>query len=343
VSKTQKPVQRYTLDAAVDSLRDRGASNADVRDAAQAVMDHTMRRFRAALTGGDTTALIWSWVTAMARYPKWSFGNIVLLWAQGAQGDVKTKSAWEAEGYHVDPAQLKRPYRIWKPIIRLARADDAANTEREETEAETERRAHTRGRSFVLVPVYSQSQLVEAATYRSPLDPVGFDAAAIETFRPLWERLRAFLHDEGFELVFAPLGAGSFGALSLRSRRITLNEQHDLGQWILTVSHEWAHHRLHVVHGQLASRATDGTGVLLTEHDREVEAEAVAAVVRMRYGIPLAESGAYLLLHQASSEGLKPRLKRILTVALEIISVLEGWTARAVLPESAAYVEQLAA
>ena len=133
----------------------------------------------------------------------------------------------------------------------------------------------------------------------------------------LLAKLQSVAVTRGIRVVFGPIPDGAFG-VSHKDGRIEIEDSHPTGQQAKTLEHELAHQELHHnVKGPL------------TRSIAELEAESVAYVVCMRFGLDVeVRASRYIALWDGDSKALRSSLERIAKTARALIDDVEAVTDR---------------
>lgn len=250
-----------------------------------------------------------AYLRAIARFPTYSARNIALINAQNPNASrVMGYRAWQALGRQVRRGE--RGLRILAPYRRAITqtAGDVSDDER----------ATTAISGFGVATVFDIAQ-TDGEPLPQPTAPQLL-AGDSPLAGWLWDRLAAFLADEGVPLERRPLAQG-YGVYFPVIRRVAIHAELDGDQAAKTLAHECAHHvaltRAVGQHG--ASRA-----------DAETIAEGAAFAVLARYGL---DSGEYSFPYVAAWAGapteggsravLARNLAAIRTTAATLIAAVE--------------------
>lgn len=262
----------------------------------------TLERGVEALLTSDGFA---AYLRAMARFPAYSARNVALIHAQRPDATrVMGYRAWQALGRQVRRGE--RGIRILAPYRRTIAPDDGGD-------AADGERAATAISGFGVATVFDIAQ-TDGEPLPAPTAPQLL-AGGSPVAAWVWDRLAAFLADEGVPLERRPLAHG-YGVYFPVIRRVAVHVALDGDQAAKTLAHECAHHvaltRAVGQHG--ASRA-----------DAETIAEGAAFTVLARFGL---DSGAYSFPYVATWAAdravLARNLAAIRTTAATLIAAVEG-------------------
>jgi antirestriction protein ArdC len=260
--------------------------------------DDALAKLAAALEQGKSDALI-QYLTVMAKFHHYSFGNIMLILAQRPDAShVAGFNTWKDVNRWVKKGE--KGIAIIAPMLLKNRDADAQPKD----DAKTIVR-------FKAVHVFDVSQ-----TEGEPLPETAAtsgDPGAYTT------RLKALIESRGIKLTQDPVPAGALGVS--KGGEIRIRPDLPPAQAFEVLVHELAHEMLH--HGDGSVRG--GKSVV------ETEAEAVAFVVCHSVGLNTGSAASdYIQLHQGSKETLAQSLDRIQKTANLILEgIAEEETAAA--------------
>jgi antirestriction protein ArdC len=256
-------------------------------DEAKSRTDKAFDELAAALEAGQSETLT-KFLAAMARFHRYSFGNVLLLSMQRPDAtQVAGFNAWRKLGRHVKRGE--KGLAIIAPIV--YRKDD---------EAEEGRAV----RGFKVAHVFDVSQ-----TEGEPLPEFASVAGDPGTYT---ERLKAVVAARGIDLQYSEslgsaLGTSSGGTIRIRPGLAPANE-------FSVLVHELAHEALH--HSR-PHRPTSRTV-------RETEAEAVAYIVCRAVGLDCGSAASdYIQLYSGDKDTLAESLARIQETANGILDHLD--------------------
>ncbi|HZW05419.1 MAG TPA: ArdC family protein [Candidatus Nitrosotalea sp.] len=249
-----------------------------------------------AIEAGKSDALK-NYLSVMARFHRYSFGNVLLIAAQRPDSTlVAGFRKWNEVGRHV--RKQERGIGIMAPLVKKVRGESETAGE----EAEGDERVL---RGFRVVYVFDISQ--------TEGEPLPQPEAVRGEPGPWLERLTKHVEGRGIELVKSPMPAGQFG-LSMGGR-IELAQGMSPAQEFSVLVHELAHELLH--HDPAGERPDSRTV-------RETDAESIAFVVATSAGLEVgASSSDYIQLYNANRETLRASLARIQRVSAEILAAIE--------------------
>jgi len=258
-----------------------------------------------ALESGQSEVLT-QYLSAMARFHNYSFGNIMLIARQKPDAtNVAGLRTWNSLGRFVKRGE--KGILILAPMIGRKKGDTAT----EATEDAKQPQAQLYGFRAVYVFDINQTEGKELPT----LTEVQGDVSGYR------ERLVKFVEFQGITLnrsdKIAPAKGLSHGG------KITLLSGMQPAEEFSTLSHEIAHEMLH-----RGDRRT-----LTTKQVRETEAEAVAFVVCQSIGLDTGSSSAdYIQIWHGDANLLRESLEAVQQTA----AVILGGIAQGIAPESGA-------
>jgi len=260
---------------------------------AKKLADDALTKLAAELERGPSDTMT-NFLTAMSKFHRYSFGNIMLI-------TLQRPSATHVAGF-----------RTWKKFNRWVKKGEkgivimapmtirSQSTETDTDGGSDENRAFVR---FKAVYVFDVAQtegepLPEPACVRG--DP-----------GELSGKLKAFVAAEGITLEYAATLGGADGVSS--STKITLQQGLEPAHEFHVLVHELAHETLHHRDGEARPDKTV----------RETEAEAVAFVVSQAVGLDTNGAASdYIQLYRGNPETLAVSLTRIQQTAARIIEAL---------------------
>jgi hypothetical protein len=253
----------------------------------------------AALESGESEVLT-QYLSAMARFHHYSFGNIMLIARQKPQAtNVAGIRTWNSLGRFVKRGE--KGILILAPMVgyRKSRQNEVA-TEIDSDNAADERRPEPQLVGFRAVYVFDISQ-----TEGKDLPALTEVNGDVSGYR---ERLFKFVESQSVELSFSEKIAPAKG-LS-HGGKITLLSGMQPAEEFSTLTHEIAHEMLH-----RGDRRT-----LTTKQVRETEAEAVAFVVCQAIGLGTGTASAdYIQLWHGDADLLRESLEAVQQTAAVIL------------------------
>jgi hypothetical protein len=271
------------------------------------------------LTSGDD----WKrYLEFAARFPRYSFGNMMLVFAQCPtaslvmpRGEHKdgTKGGWAALGRTIVPGREESgKIFIWKPYA--GKVEDATKPDGFRTFTK-----------FWAVPVYDV-----ADTEGDPIPAAGVALLEGEDAAGLLKRVLEFITSNGWTYEFtADVLGGANGDCNPTARHIRIvSEGRSEKQQAKTALHESAHMLLH----------SGGKGISAPRSQKEVEAESVAFIVSAHLGVDTGDYSFGYVAGWAGDTGFSARTaikhsgKRIQQAAAKILKFIE--------PDSAADADE---
>lgn len=246
-----------------------------------------LNRLAADLEQGKSEELT-RFLSAMARFHRYSFGNIMLIQGQRPEATrVAGYNTWRSLGRQVRKGE--KGITIVAPMV--FREEGSGNGEVDQVVRF--KAAHV----FDVAQTEGES-LPEPRSFRG--DPGHFT-----------ERLRALIASRGIELRYEENLGDANGTSS--GGKIAILAGLEPAEEFAVLTHELAHEILH--HGWSAVRGDKAS--------RETEAEAVAFVVGQAVGLDAGTSSSdYIQLHQGDRKVLDASLARIQYTACEILTAL---------------------
>jgi N-terminal domain of anti-restriction factor ArdC len=274
----------------------------------------------AALESGQSEVLT-EYLNAMARFHRYSFGNIMLIARQKPQAtNVAGIRTWNSLGRFVKRGE--KGILILAPMVgyRKPRQEEVA-TEIDSTNAADERKPEQQLYGFRAVYVFDVSQ-TEGKELPTLTDVQG----DVSSYR---ERLLKFVESQKIKLNYseriAPAKGLSFGG------KITLLTGMQPAEEFSTLVHELAHEMLH-----RSERRT-----LTTKKVRETEAEAVAFVVCQSVGLETGTASEdYIRLWNGDAKLLAESLEVVQRTAAVILGAISPGIEQAQEPEQSEPVSQ---
>ncbi|OWY71571.1 hypothetical protein B7486_07740 [cyanobacterium TDX16] len=229
-----------------------------------------------------------------ARFHRYSWHNSILIATQRPDAtQVAGYRTWQSMGRQVRKGE--------KGIAIIAPCPFKREVKKSEAEAET-----VDGIFFRVVHVFdiAQTDGEELPTVEVPTVDAMADKLLADLYRVAVSR--------GIRVDFKPLSGGAFGVS--KSGAIDIDNGHASGQQAKTLAHELAHEALHW--------KIDGP---ITRNIAELEAEAVAYVVCMHFGLDVElRASRYIAVWQGDSKGLRGSMDRITKTARDIIDAVES-------------------
>lgn len=229
-----------------------------------------------------------------ARFHRYSWHNSILIATQRPDASqVAGYRTWQSMGRQVRKGE--------KGIAIIAPCPFKREVKNSESEAET-----VDGVFFRVVHVFdiAQTDGEELPTVEVPTVDAMADKLLADLYRVAVSR--------GIRVDFKPLSGGAFGVS--KSGAIDIDNRHASGQQAKTLAHELAHEALHwKIEGPI------------TRNIAELEAEAVAFVVCMHFGLDVeVRASRYIAVWQGDSKGLRGSMDRIAKTARDIIDSVES-------------------
>ena len=242
-----------------------------------------------ALAAGKSDRLL-AYLAMMARFPKYSFQNCVLIWTQFSEARlVQGFHAWKKLGRSVKKGE--KGIGIIAPMVYRAKG---VSKDDELTNVKV-----VRGFKVVHVFDVSQTEGEDLPEFATVGGEPGSHIDAVEQL----------IRSRDIELLYEPILGGADGV----SKKGTIVIANDLppAKRLLTLIHELSHETLHI--NQKRREET-------TKTIRETEAEAVAFVVSSALGIDcLDHSADYIQLYDGDLDVLSQSMEHIQTTAAEIL------------------------
>ena len=249
---------------------------------AKSLIEEQIKSLGTALEEGRSDQLQ-SFLSAMARFHRYSFGNVLLIMAQKPDSThVAGFHTWKSLGRFVKAGE--KGIAILAPMLIKTESPDSPSQNQSEDEAKTLR--------FRVVYVFDVSQ--------TDGEPLPEFAKATGEPGEYSDRLKSLTRQLSIELEYAEHLGGAFGVS--KGGKVVLQEGLDPAQEFTTLVHELAHEILH--HG--AGRAGS------TKESRELEAEAVAYVVAQAVGLDTARASTdYIKLYHGDAQQLTQSLEAV--------------------------------
>lgn len=216
-----------------------------------------------------------AWLEFARRLHKYSFKNLILIWAQRPDASaVASYRTWQALDRQVRRGE--KAIRVLAPMARHVAVVDQQDEPVVRDDGTTVQRQQILG--FKPVPVFDIAQTDGPPPPQAP-GPVLLSG---EAPAGLWEGLVDEVSTRGYRLLRGPVGqlGGANGVTKITEREVWVRDDVDSAQAVKTLTHELAHVILHTDPNQ----PTDCAGI------REVEAESVAHLVMGAHGL---DTGAY--------------------------------------------------
>lgn len=273
---------------------DRTNNAEEKRRRAKSLIDGALHDLACALEQGKSQTLV-AYLGAMARFHRYSFGNVLLIAAQRPDASrVAGYRTWQQLSRQVKEGE--KGILIFAPMFLKKRANEVPPEPQSTDEPERLLR-------FRVVHVFDVSQtegepLPEHATVNG--DPAGFT-----------DRLKHFATVSGIVVEYSSDLGSALGCS--RGGRILLRQELSPAEEFSTLVHELAHEFLHQGEG-----ATRGSKTV-----RETEAEAVALVVSQAIGLDTnTASSDYIQLYDGNKDTLSRSLDRIQHTASRILTAI---------------------
>lgn len=266
------------------------------REEVTQLVDRGIRELNEALASGKSDRLR-QYLDVMARFPRYSFNNCVLVALQFPQATlVQGFHAWKKLGRSVKKGE--KGIGIIAPMIGKKKDEDAKADDRD-------------GKSifgFKVVHVFdvSQTEGDELPEFAQVTGDPGESIPAVEALIRSW----------GIELKYEEIPSGADGVS--KKGEIVIDPELAPPSRLLTLVHEASHERLHAD----IERRKETTKTI-----RETEAEAVAHVVCRALGLDTIEHCAdYIQLYNGDAEVLTKSLDYIQKTAAEILDGIREYS-----------------
>ena len=262
-------------------------------------ISEALQELDAALEQGRSDQLQ-RYLEAMARFPRYSLGNVLLIASQCPEASqVAGFRTWQRLGRYVRPGE--KAIRILAPVRR--KKDDGQSMTDDAAQAPKVGTDRPRIVGFRPACVFDISQ-THGKALPEPAQATGDAADHLH-------RLEAFVQSLGVELAEADLGPTVDGTSS--GGKITLRPGLAPPARLAVLTHELAHELLHQIHQQERPN----------HRKRETEAEAVAFVVCHALGLSARTAASdYIQLHGGDQEVLASSLRRIQSTAADILEAV---------------------
>lgn len=257
---------------------------------ARKMTDEALAKLAAALEQGKSEALT-QYLSVMARFHNYSYGNVMLILAQ-------RPDAQHVAGFHT-----------WKKLNRWVKKGEkgivivAPMVFRKKEEGQLEGDPDTAVR-FKAVFVFDVSQ-TEGDPLPEPADVAGDPGRYLD-------KLKSMIVERGIKLSDEPAPPGAMGVS--KGGEIRLTPGLEPAKMFEVLAHEFAHELLHQGDGAIRGDKTT----------METEAEAVAYVVCHAIGLDTSTAASdYIQLHKGTKETLAQSLDRVQKTANLILEGLE--------------------
>jgi len=281
-------------------------TGAGQQTATQQLIAENVKHLIAQLEAGHSETLT-SYLTAMARFHKYSFGNILAIaHARPDATQVAGIRTWNELGRYVKKGEKGIP--ILAPMI-------ATKRNRKDESVEQSDQPVPMLIGFRKVYVFDVAQ-TEGAELPAPASVSGEVGTHLD-------RLIAFVHQQGIELEYneriAPALGVSYGG------KIVLLPGQSQAETFATLVHEVSHEAIHK-----AERRT-----MTTKTVRETEAEAIAFIVSRAVGLNTGSASAdYIAMYSGNVELLTESLSVIQQTSATILDALFAEEPRASLAQA---------
>ena len=211
-----------------------------------------------------------AWLDFAQRLHRYSFNNLMLIWAQRPDATaVASYATWQAINRQVRRGE--KALRVMAPTLRRAPVLDEGGHPVLGSDGRPQQRQQITG--FRPVPVFDIAQ-TDGPPLPEPPRPVLLAGRAPAG---LWGALVDEVSQRGYRLLRGPADAlsGANGVTKVTEREVWVRDDVDDAQAVKTLTHELAHIILHTDTGQ----PNDCAGI------REVEAESVAHLVMATHGM----------------------------------------------------------
>jgi antirestriction protein ArdC len=257
---------------------------------ARKMTDEALAKLAEALEQGKSEALT-RYLSVMARFHRYSFGNIMLILAQSPDAThVAGFNTWKSIGRWVKKGE--KGITIIAPMILKKRDADESRDEQNKPIVR-----------FKAVHVFDVSQ-----TEGEPLPETASTAGDPGVYI---DRLKLFIESRGITVTHDEVPHGALGVS--KGGEIRVRSDLPPAQAFEVLAHELAHEMLHQ-----GDEAVRGSKTVV-----ETEAEAVAFVVCHAVGLQIGSAASdYIQLHQGSKDTLAQSLDRIQKTANTILEAL---------------------
>ena len=263
-----------------------------------------------------------AYLTAMSKFHRYSYGNVVLILSQFPEADqVAGIRTWNKFGRTVKKGEhgieILAPCTYTQTEQRNKIAPDTQNHVLEENGQPVQEQAAIQHLRFKVSHVFDISQ-TEGRDMPDIVRKLSGDVAQYEAV------CSALREVSPVPIKFGALPYGTYGSYNHADQEITIRPEMSQAQTIKTMIHEITHSKLHALPVEY--------GIVIGEHEkdqgtREVEAEGVAYVVCQHFGIDTSEySFGYVAGWDKGKDvpRLKASLSCIRDTAAEIISSIEA-------------------
>ena len=277
------------------------------REEVKELVERGIRELNDALAGGKSDRLQ-QYLDVMARFPRYSFNNCILIWTQFPEANI-------VQGFHA-----------WKKLGRAVKkgakgigiiAPMVGKKKDRESEPDSDKKTLF---GFKVVHVFdvSQTEGKDLPEFAKVSGDCGQNIAAIEQL----------IRSRGIELVYEAIAGGADG-LS-KNGTIVIDPNLEPAETLMTLVHECAHEALHWDPERRKET---------TKRVRETEAEAVAHVVCQALGLDSIDHCAdYIQLYNGDAEVLAKSLDHVQKSAAQILEGIQQH-----LPTADAESEEVAA
>jgi hypothetical protein len=230
------------------------------------VLETEVRNLR---TGAD-----WArWLDVAALFPKFGFGNLVLINLQMPEANwVARAQEWEKLGRRV---VKQHAIRILAPVRSQTSMGAAV-----EAALAADGQVHHQVIGFRVATVYDVTDTIGPPIHL-PRPPA---PASRTVSNGLWQALAQEVTTDGFTVDVRPTGDASEGYTNYDDKQIVIADHLDDFTAVARLAHEVGHMRLH------SAPEVYGAGSIMCRGVREVEAESVAYIVLAHHGVSLAAS-----------------------------------------------------
>ena len=267
------------------------------REEVKELVERGIRELNDALAGGKSDRLQ-QYLDVMARFPRYSFNNCVLIWSQFPEANI-------VQGFHA-----------WKKLGRTVKKGSkgigiiAPMVGRKKDERKSDSDEKTLF-GFKVVHVFdvSQTEGDELPAFAKITGDPGDNIAAVEQL----------IRSQGIELAYESIPGGADGVS--KNGTIVVCPDLEPAKRVVVLVHEYAHERLHWQEDRRKST---------TKTVRETEAEAVAHVVCQALGLDSIEHSAdYIQLYNGDVDVLTQSMVHIQKTAAEILEGIQSFTINA--------------
>ncbi len=265
------------------------------REEVKELVERGIRELNEALAGGKSDRLQ-QYLDLMARFPRYSFNNCILIWAQFSEAKiVQGFHAWKKLGRTVKKGE--KGIGIVAPMVGR-RKDDERNSDSD--------KKLLFGFKVVHVFDVSQTEGKDLPEFAQVTGDPGTNIAAVEQL----------IRSQGIELVYETIPGGADGVS--KNGTIVVCPDLEPAKRVIVLVHEYAHERLHWLEERRKST---------TKTVRETEAEAVAHVVCQALGLDSIEHSAdYIQLYNGDVDVLTQSMVHIQKTAAGILEGIQSFT-----------------